>query len=897
MTDDFGPEPPHGRAEHALAYACFFLSGASALVYEVVWMRQLRLVTGATTAAVSTLLAVYMGGLAVGAYVLGRLADRSRAPLKLYAYLECAIGAYALLLPRLEAWATPLYISLARSASDSPGILMLIRVVFGAVWLLAPTVLMGGTLPVLVRFVSRSEARFGRDLGTLYGMNLAGAVVGTVASGFVLILWFGVHGATLAAALVNLAIGALAFSWSVFGPRETAPAAAAPAETAPTARHLPGTLRSWLLVVVFLSGFVSMGYEVLWTRILLFAFTSTIQAFAVILATFLTGLALGAGLFAVLEGRWNPVRALVFAQSLAGLLALMLVPASLRAADIMKAFWERSTHGEVWIVVAMAVSAGVVILPSATLMGLVLPLASRLLTNDLRQAGRGIGDAYTVNTIGAVSGSLLTGFCLIPLLTLKGSVMLLAALQVALGWVLLPWSGLPAVGSRRLAAASGLGLLACFAASAMLLRGPSPFDLVRAEDIEAHRDGVSASVSVVRNSYGGRSLRIDGFEAASAGTGPRAAYMAMMTHIPMLLHPDPRRLLVICFGTGTTAGTGLLYPGTRVDVVDINGSVFAFADHFREANHGVAHDPRARLVVDDGRNYLLTTRESYDVITSEPMPPGFAGVTSFYSREYYALARDRLAPGGIVVQWLPFHLVKTSEALAILRTMQDVFPETTLWIDNATGIAVARRDRPVEIDLAALRRRLADGELRRDLDRLDVNGLEGFLERFMLGPSGVRRASAGARLITDDLPFLELHASPSRSGFWTVGPFTADHARALEIVYRLRGQDPLPLRADGDAARYDEIRALSTHALLGDLFVNARLWEDARTEFEAGLARTQVPRNKAYFLYDLADVAQREGKREEARRLLDESLVLWPDNSRAIRLRDQLQPSAPPRTP
>jgi hypothetical protein len=210
---------------------------------------------------------------------------------------------------------------------------------------------------------------------------------------------------------------------------------------------------------------------------------------------------------------------------------------------------------------------------------------------------------------------------------------------------------------------------------------------------------------------------------------------------------------------------------------------------------------------------------------------------------------------------------------------------------------VARRDRPVEIDLVALRHRLADEGLRRDLDHFDVHDVEGFLDRFMLGPSGVRRASEGARLITDDLPFLELHASPSRSGFWTIGPFTADHARALEIVYRLREQDRLPLKAGEDTARYDENRALSTHALLGDLFMNARLWKDAWTEFEAGLGRTQVPRNRAYFLCDLAEVAQREGRHEEARRLVGESLALWPDNPQAIQLRDQLPPSASPREP
>ena len=878
------PRRSLGRAEMAFVCGCFLLSGASALVYEVVWMRQLRLTVGATTAAVSTLLAVYMGGLALGAALLGRLADRSRKPLRLYAVLEIAIGLYALLLPALTAWSGPLYVSMAQGLSSDPALLAALRAAYGAAFLLPPTILMGGTLPVLARFVGRSEASFGRDLGTLYGVNLAGACFGSVAAAFVLIPFLGLHGATVAAVAVNLGIGALAWAWSARPVRLPEPAAAE--EEDPQGAFDPsGPLRRLLQTTVFVSGFTSLGYEVLWTRVLLFTFTSTMQAFAVILATFLAGLALGSGLFAAVERRGARIRFLSLALSLGGLLALLLVPASLRAADIVRWFASRVSSGEGALTAAMALAAGLVILLPATLMGFVFPMASRLLTRRVRQAGQGIGRAYVVNTVGAVLGSLATGFVLIPLLGLKGSLMLLASVQVATGWALLPWAEGRAV-ARRVVAVTSLGLLAGFAGAVVLLRGPNPFDRVPADRYVAHHDGVAASVSVIRNERGGKSLRIDGFEAAASDSV--SAYMGMMTHIPMLVHPDPRDLLVICFGTGTTAGAGLRYPGTRIDVVDIDQNVLAMAGHFRDVNGGVAENPRARLIVDDGRNFMLTTRKTYDVITSEPMPPVFAGVTSLYSREYYVLARQRLKPGGLLVQWLPFHLMTPDEAGSILRTVQAVFPETTLWVHGLTGIIVARRDMPVEIDLARLRARLAEPGLQRELARYGIQNAEQFTDFYMLGPAGVRRAAGDSPMITDDRPLLETHPPIWFGMKRSVGPYLTNEAQALGAVFQLRLGESLPLKAAAGVDRLRQVWAIASWRRLGGLYLDIGSWDRASAAFRQGLNAAQEPAERACLLCDLAVVAARQGRPEEARRLVGESLALFPGDSRARQLHQAL---------
>jgi spermidine synthase len=332
--------------------------------------------------------------------------------------------------------------------------------------------------------------------------------------------------------------------------------------------------------------------------------------------------------------------------------------------------------------------------------------------------------------------------------------------------------------------------------ASQLLRGPNPFDPAlrsgerAAPVVEAHHDGIGASVSVLRYPNAVKTLRIDGFEAASNTT--MAGYMPMMTHIPMLLHPDPRRLLVICFGTGSTAGAGLLYPGVSLDAVDINRTVFGFASHFLAVNHGVARDPRTRLVVDDGRNFLLTAGERYDVITSEPMPPHHAGVVNLYSQEYYELARDRLEPGGFVVQWLPMHHLTLDESLQILKTVQAVFPETTLWLHSDTGIIVARRDAPVRIELARVARALEPGPLRDELQELGVGTPLDFARLHALGPDEIRAVTSAERPVTDDRPSLEFHAirHPLQEFH---GPYNVEHARTMRVIWRARADSTAPL--------------------------------------------------------------------------------------------------------
>jgi spermidine synthase len=770
-----------------------FVSGACALIYQVVWIRQLLLIVGTTTAAVSTVLSVFMTGLGLGAWLFGSAADRTRAPLRLYGYLELGIGLYALVLPLLITAAMSPYVRVARHLGGEPEFLLPVRVALGFLLLLVPTILMGGTLPVLIRYVTRSLDRLGTDLGILYSMNLAGAVAGSLAAGFVLIHALGVHGANMAAVIGNLGVGLAALLLARRRGGADAPARAA---TAPVLRRLeiPDAARPLVWAAVFLSGLLTMAFEILWTRILVFTLGSSVYSFTVILATFLAGLALGSRLFAALEGRARPLYTLAAALLGAGVAVLVLGPLSTRSQAVLVALTSRfGWTGDVFLV-GTAICTALFVLVPATLMGIVLPLATRLLVDDLARTGRRVGAAYLVNTVGCVLGSLLAGFALIPLLGLKGALLLLVGIQLALGCAFLLKVEPSRARTMRLLVPAGALVVAGVVLASVLLRGPNPFDPALigqdAPRVEAHHDGIGSSVSVLRYQEALKTLRIDGFEASSNRV--MAGYMPMMTHIPMLLHPDPRRVLVICFGTGSTAGAGLLHPGTTVVAVDVNRTVFGFAPHFLAVNHGVARDPRARLVVDDGRNYLLTTGERYDVITSEPMPPHHAGVVNLYSKEYYQLARDRLAVGGFVVQWLPMHHLDLEESLQILRTVQDVFPETTLWLHSDTGIIVARRDAPIRIDVDRVARALSPGRLRDELDELGVKTPLDFAKMHALGPAEIRAVTSSERPVTDDRPSLEFHPLRHPAPEFR-GPYDLEHARMMAVIWRGRADSAAPL--------------------------------------------------------------------------------------------------------
>lgn len=868
-----------------LVHGFFLLSGAAALAYEVLWTRQLTLVTGATTPAVGTVLSVFMGGLALGAWALGRVADRSRNLLAWYGCLEIAIGLFALLQPLLMRLAQGPFL-LAASAGLGGTALLGLRLLFAAPLLLLPAALMGGTLPLLVKHVSRAGGEFGRRLGTLYAANLAGAVLGSGLTGFLLIRWLGVQGSLACAVGANLLVGLGALLWGLS--RRDRGAAGEIPEPVPEGERVSPGLEKVLWAVLAASGFLTMAYEVVWTRILVFSFGSTVQAFTLILVAFLLGLALGSLAAARLAGP-GP-RVLAVAQGLAAIAALALAPLAASIPVWMEGAAFKWGPSPGTLLAISALGAGAVMLLPVTFMGLVFPLASRLVVQGHADQGRRLGRAYWINTVGSVAGSLLGGFLLIPLFSLRGALLALSLLQAGMALVLLPWWGEE---RRRGLLAGGGALLLALSAWALLRLpgGAAAFDRLDMERdaagsvVEASRDDVNATVTVVRTRDGARTLRINGFVAS--GTNAMASYMPMMSHLPLLLHGRAKRELVICFGTGATAGAALLHPGVQVDVVDINQTVLDFAPHFQDVNHRIFADPRARLILDDGRNFLLTTRERYDVITSEPMPPTHAGMASLYSREYYALARERLNEGGIMVQWLPFHLVSTEQAWAILRSMQEVFPETSLWLCSHTGLIVGRKGAPAALDGAALDRAMASGPLAADLTRLGVAAPETFAQTFALDPKGVADLCAAAAPVTDDRPTLEFDPPRNPWGPAKLG-LAREGSEAILAVFARRGATPPPMKeVPAEVGMRITAKWRLRNAIQAGMFLmNAGGLKEAHGAFAGALEMAREAPDRALCLYHLATVAVAQGNRPAARDFIARCLAEAPDSASAKRLKD-----------
>lgn len=768
-----------------LLLGLFLLSGAVALVYEILWMRLLILVFGSTTFAVSAALTSFMVGLALGAYFLGLLADRVARPLRLYAGLEAGIALSALILPQALHALSLVYPSLYVAAEQSAWLLPLSRLLLSFFILLIPCTLIGGTLPVLVRFVARSPEHFGRDFGWFYGMNTLGAVVGCLAAGFYLLGRLGLSATNLIAVGANLFLAAAFLVIDRRVPATPTPLSEGQGRTVPNLT----THEKIIVGIVVLSGLTVLGLEVLWTRALVQALLSTTYSFTAVLAALLLALALGS----FISARWAVQQGPEFGHRLVERLVVieLLLAAALLAelpllGDVfyLNGYYV-SVAGPQWQVLGKFTTALVVILFPATLAGMLFPMCVQILSHRLEQVGGALGRVYLWNTVAAAGGALLAGFVLIPLLGVRTSYLSLVSVHVVVamtlgfsvsrgrGWLaILPLVAIATVGAGRALARPEL------------FKDPQVADPNLQMELIARKETADATFAVYRHlPTDFRFLHINGFVAASDQR--MSQYMPMMAHLPLLLHPDPERVLVIAFGTGSTAGAASLHPIERLDIVDISRTVYELAPFFARANHEVLHDERTRAWVEDGRNLVQATQERFDVITSEPMPPKFATMVNFYSREYYQAAHARLTPNGVVCQWVPFHLITLEDTRMVVRTFIEVFPNASLWVIRGTGLLIGTKT-ATSLDPATIGERMSRPGVREDIARLGFESSEDLLASFVLDAPALRVFSGNALVVTDNNPYLE---------FSTDQPLSLSHqpSPVFEELRRLRAPPPLSL--------------------------------------------------------------------------------------------------------
>jgi predicted membrane-bound spermidine synthase len=734
------------------ATVLFFASGFTALVYEVVFSKSLGLVFGSMATATYTVLATYMGGMALGAWIGGRIAARRTDPLLIYALCEGAIGLYCALTPWLFEAIKAAYVPLAGGLAPDAPVLIVLRVLLGGGALLVPTVLMGITLPALARFFEPAEASMGRSVAALYGANTLGAAFGALLAGYAILPVLGLTRSIALTAIGSLlvALVALKLRERVSVGERGALAPAAPRDAGPAAGSMPHRgLLALAFATLLVTGLVTLALEVLYMHLLAVVAGNSAYAFSLMLFTFLLGLGGGAALSrGLLRLRQPLVLSIGWLQlglaavALFGVLQWDRIPfyfASFGAYPVEVDFTAREAIRAVVCFAAM--------FPPAFAIGALYPLAIELATRTSRQpAVATVGRAAALNTVGNIAGVLLAGFVLLPLLGSVTSIRLLAAIAAGLGVVCL-WTVRAQIPGRAWAPAALVVLAFAVQPRALdytaLASGANVY--FRAQlwgDIIDHAESVDGGLTSVaaRGVEGGgqvRTLLTNGKFQGNNATGGEMKAQAGFALAPLLHVPQRERALVIGYGTGGSAHTVQAAGFRELDIVELSADVVRLADrHFPEVNHGVTGRPGVRLHVTDGRNFLLLQPHSYDLISMEISSIWFAGAANLYNREFYRLAKARLAPGGVLQQWVQLHHIRTEDVLYVLGSVRSEFRFVWVYLLGDQGIIVATNDAQARPSAEHVRR-LSEAPGLKEVLALYGGRLDEVRESVLIDPRGL----------------------------------------------------------------------------------------------------------------------------------------------------------------
>jgi spermidine synthase len=782
--------PRYSTGSLKLVALCFVLSGATGLIYEVLWARMLGLVFGATTLAVSTVLAAFMGGLALGSALAGRLAARIARPMRAYGIFEIGIALYALAVPLLFALIDNLYAVLWHHFHLSFFVFGLLRFLLSCVVLLIPTTLMGATLPLLSAALLRSQGTTATSITRLYTRNLVGAICGCLAAGFFLLPALGMRWTIYTASVINLIIGIVAI---IADRRTTSPECETSlAETTdatlaePTGSlHRPVATENakfWLFCA-FVSGFVTFSTQVAWTRMLTMIIGSSTYAFSITVALFLLGLSAGA--FVIARGSFSGrLRRAVLVVELLTALSLIFslfivnrIPGALVTAGLRLNI---STWGG--LLTLQILSVALLILLPAFLMGMVMPLVLVWAGNYRGRSVQLVGRSYAVNTVGAIAGAFGAGFILIPRTSTRFTIIVAAAICVVVaGLAYRPKADVRDRDLKRaLAAGATLALIAVLflLAPRMHLGSLSvgAYDsLVRViaktrgsvADRAGERDGPGehkllmyeegpTSTVSVRKDWDVTSMAING--RTNASDREDMPTQVMLGQLPLLLATHPRNGLIVGFASGVTAGAMLQSPIESVECVELEPATVDGSRFFEHVNNRPLNDPRLRLIIDDARSYLRVTPTRYDMIVSEPSHPWVPGVANLFTREFFSLGRDRLSEGGVFVQWLQIYQLSTDSLRSVLATFQEVFPHVQVFrVEGATkgkDLLLVGSKTPVMLD--RFTERMSEPRVAAELARVNIKSEADVRAWYVCDELRLRPAVAGAVINTDDNMHVEM---------------------------------------------------------------------------------------------------------------------------------------------
>lgn len=746
----------------------FFVSGATGLIYEVVWTRLLTLVLGNTLYSVSTVLTTFMGGLALGSFFGGRFIDRGGKPLLVYALLEGVIGLYCLLIPFFIDTSLPFFQWIYQHFQESYSITSAFRFLVCGAILLVPASLMGATLPILGKFVSADPKGIGRDVGTLYGVNTFGAVAGAMASAFVLMKLYGVSSTIWIAAGLNIGIASVIL---IFFRKHwdggNAPAEADAAETG--ARfYTPEVIL--ILGGFCVSGIAALIYQIAWTRIFSLLLGSSVYAFSLILTAFILGLAVGTMVFSRLCGRFQDLKKVFgWLQVGIGLSALAAlpwfgnVPMVNRWVYLNWSLNFNSIQGSNFLIIF-----SLIFIPTF-LMGAQFPVVVRLVARDLKTLGHHVGTAYASNTVGTILGSFIGGFLLIPVIGIQNAILAAILINLVLGVVLLSNSSLQA--NTKAYVLPGLLVIWVLGArgidswdKAVISSGSfMPYRISELESALQHKnkilfykEGMHTTVTTELAVNGNIFLRVNGKTDASLALDMRTQLLS--GYLPMFFHENPENVLVVGQGSGVTLGAVEQFPAKEIDLVEISPAVIEGSRFFEPFNHHAQDDPRVRVYLEDGRNHITLTEKKYDVIISEPSNPWISGIGALFTKDFYEIANTRLKPGGVMCIWM--HTNMSPESFkSISRAFLSVFPQVTMW-ESIVGddYLLIGSQEPYSLPYERVKRLLEDPVKGRQLKRLGISSVRDLMGLLIMSHDRIEEFSREAPIHTDDNSLLEFGA-------------------------------------------------------------------------------------------------------------------------------------------
>jgi spermidine synthase len=768
-------------------------SGTAALIFQILWIKQLALIVGVDVYAVTTGVSAFFGGLALGGLILGRVADRARRPLRLYAALEVGVALVGIATTVALAHTAPLFAKLEAQSTILAWAVLFVMV--GA----APF-LMGGTLPAIVRSLALGADRIGSGGGRMYAANTAGAIIGSLLSSFLLIPALGVQGTALATA----GIGVLAAAGALW--RDRSAPDPAPLDPEPDPAALPGSATAAILFYSIAGG-VALGYEVVWSQAIVQFMSTRSFAFSVMLATYLSGLAVGAALFA----RWvdrarNPWGTFGWLIAMAGLVAMLEItvlgpwlPGLQRLAQ--NAALSLTGSQLAGMCSRFAVAALCIVFVPTLFLGAAFPAALRLVVES-GHIGRDVGKVVALNTLGGIAGTVVTGFLLVPRFGLVSTLAILAVGAASLG-LLAAFRG----SSGWRGARSGSIAIAVVVVGAVLFTPPDRLATMLADTrggtMVFYKEGQGGTVAVLEQAAGSKRFRRLYIQGVSntGDTLPSLRYMRLQALLPLIIHNgEPKAALVIGLGTGITSGALLRYPGLEQRVVaELLPEVLQAAPNF-QGNFGASSDPRLDIRLRDGRRELLANKQSYDLITLEPPPPSAAGVANLYSCDFYELASARLRPGGIVAQWLPLPTQNDEDSRSLVRSFLEVYPHASLWTTELHEMLLVGSLEPIGLDAARITERFNQPEVASALREVGIASPEALLATWITGRAGLEVYAGDARPVTDDQPRIE-YADWARSD---------ELQRVLPELIGLRTDAPL----HGADENFLELEAIERQRLL-----------------------------------------------------------------------------------